>query len=182
MITSYVRHMPAEYHDDCHNCGQQYIEGEMIYWHGRIIHARHLAAASHEGCFWDSLKNGPAPHLTWWQVVAIDSAIHGKILPPNDEWVRRFVGAVSTNITRRPREMFKGDADAGLRMGPGLLEGYRHVLKALGLHKDPIWHPVEANGCTKWVNPDRAPKLAAIPAQADFAQFWRERQLIAAAH
>lgn len=172
MIKTYVRLMPAAYHDHCANCSQEYIPGDMIYWHGRFAKGTQLSRASHQGCFWDDIKNGPAPHLTWEQLTALDGALSGFALPDAQN-VRRLLGAVRTALGRRAESFYKGDKDAGLRMGPDLLEGYRVVLKAIGKTKETFWHPVESGGLVKWVNPDKKPTEQRPP--ADFARMFREK-------
>lgn len=175
MITTYVRHIPADFSSKCANCSQEVTPGMLIYWHGRKFSgykaANELGNVTHEGCFWDS-KNGPAPHLSWRQLVALKDAVNSHRLP-DDIKVQRLMGAVRLALSRRQDEMYRQDQDAGLRMGPDLLEGYRMTLKAIRLQADPFWHPVEMNG-QPWTNPEKAPPTEE---RTTFTpQEWQERR------
>lgn len=166
MITTYVRLIQADRHSDCANCGQKVVPGDWIYWHGRtaaqMSGAETFSPNTHQGCFWDEKKHGPAPHLTWDQITAINNAVIAQRFPEDDTSIRRFLGAVTVALARRVHLPDK-DHDAGLRMGPDLLEGYRRVLKAMGRQHDPFWRPVEINGATLWKNPEKATPTSEVP-------------------
>lgn len=163
ILRTYIRQYPAaKKNQPCTICRHSVLN-QPIYWHGygwskEYVGKNDTGAATHHGCYWDEKTMGPAPHLTYKQLEAINGAITGKAPPRDMEEANRFLDAVSAALAERKSATFNGDDHAGLKLGPSLVAGYMMVVSRLE-NLARYLALKDANGTTDWQDPRDRPQV-----------------------